>query len=735
MSITKATTTRTTIAEELRPRTAARSLMAGLLLFVLEFVLIASFAALVYKGVAPDELAQGIGLLVVGDAILVAVVALLSAYRGTIAIGQDIPAAVLGISAVSVASVTAAGAASGATFPTVVVMVALTTLMAGVVFIVLGAFKLGNLIRFLPYPVMGGFLAGTGYLLVQGGIGIMTDSGGLALFSPDALMRWLPALALALALFFTARRFDNPLWLPVVVVVASLLFFLVAWLLGASLATLSAGGWLVGGLPEAGLWRFPLSPDLLAQVNWPAIASQIPILVPMIFISAIGLLLNANGLELILKRDLNLNHELAITGVANLLSGLGGGIVGYHAISTSSLNHSLTTNRRLPGLVLSVLLVATIFLGAPLVGYIPKLVLGGLVMFVGLLLLADWVYDAWFKFPHIDFAIIMLILVTIAWQGFLVGVLVGFVAALIMFVINYSRTDVVRHALSGADYRSRVTRSPASREALTELCQQIYILRLQGFIFFGTANTLFETVRRQAQSGQTRYVMLDFANVNGLDSTGLLSFQKMRQLADDEGISLVFTGLSPALREQMARGGYIEEPGLIVFFDTLDHGVEWCEDELLAQRAGRVEHFDTLESQLQYILPVEATNRIIPYLLRQETSAGDKLISQGDAPDVMYFIESGQVTAQLESRDIPPMRLETMQGGRVVGELGFYLNTPRTAAVVVDEAGVVYSLSRESLARLTAEDPAAANALQQIIIRLLGERLVHLTRSFQAMHD
>lgn len=724
--------------DELKPAAVARSLVTGVLLLVVEFVLIASFAALIYADVAPGELAQAIGLLVVGDAILVTFGALLSSYKGSVVIGQDVPAAVFAVTATAAAAAIAAtggDANSSTTFITVAVMIALTTLIAGATFILLGTFKLGNLIRFLPYPVMGGFLAGTGYLLVVGGMGIMTSASGLALFSPEALIRWLPAMALGLLLFFVSRRSGNPLWLPLLVLVAAVAFYLVALALGNTPAMLIEQGWLVGGLSDTALWRFPLSPDLLAQTDWAAIVSQLPVLLPMIFISAIAMLLNANGLELVLKRDLDLNHELVVIGMGNMASALLGGIIGFQSVSVTSLNHSMSGGRRLPGLILAVLLLLTIFVAAPLIAFIPKLVLGGLVIFVGLLLLADWVYDAWFKFPPVDYAIILMILVAIAWRGFLFGVVLGFFATLLIFVFNYSRTAVVRHSLSGSEYRSRVMRNPESRDALAELSQQVLILRLQGYIFFGTANSLFESVRTRANESTIRYVVMDFARVQGLDSTGLLSFQKMRQLAIDKGITLVITHTSPVVQRQLTRGGFVEEPGVIRYFDNLDRGVEWYEDELLASHAEEISSLNTIDSQMQYILPSEVVGRILPFLTRLETIAGDYLMRQGDAPDLMYFVESGQVTAQLDMSDRPPTRLETMQGGRVVGELGFFLDTPRTADVVVDKPGVVYSLSQADLARMRVEDPEANDAFQQIMIRLIGERLVNLTRSFQATQD
>ena len=147
---------------------------------------------------------------------------------------------------------------------------------------------------------------------------------------------------------------------------------------------------------------------------------------------------------------------------------------------------------------LEALLLLTVFFGAPRFAFIPNLVLGGLGIFVGLLLLCDWVYDAWFKFPRADFLIILLILAVIAWKGFLFGVALGIGAAILMFVLSYSQTAVVRQSFSGATYQSRVTRGPELRRALEGLCEQAMILRLQGYIFFGTANSLFETVRQRS---------------------------------------------------------------------------------------------------------------------------------------------------------------------------------------------------------------------------------------------
>jgi SulP family sulfate permease len=98
----------------------------------------------------------------------------------------------------------------------------------------------------------------------------------------------------------------------------------------------------------------------------------------------------------------------------------------------------------------------------------------------------------------------------------------------------------------------------------------------------------------------------------------------------------------------------------------------------------------------------------------------------------MFFVESGQVTARIEGNDGGAVRLETIGGGRAVGELGFYLGRRRSAAVVADETSSVYRITRDDLQRLQQEHPDAASTFHLIIVRLLSERAVHQTDAVDA---
>lgn len=124
---------------------------------------------------------------------------------------------------------------------------------------------------------------------------------------------------------------------------------------------------------------------------------------------------------------------------------------------------------------------------------------------------------------------------------------------------------------------------------------------------------------------------------------------------------------------------------------------------------------------------------LMDYLVRRDYSEGDFLIRIGDPPIELLFVESGQVTVQLHSATDSPVRLETTGGGRVIGELGFFLHQPRTADVVADTDTVVYVLTQEALSQMKVECPDALHALSQLIISQTSQRVVTMTRALDAL--
>ncbi|HEX6302870.1 MAG TPA: SulP family inorganic anion transporter [Anaerolineales bacterium] len=712
-------------------------LFTGTVIGILSVIVTISFAALIFSGDLSEFRSFGIGFILMGDLVLCILVALLSSYSGSIAIDQDITAAILTTVIAALLLSMPVQASPQEKFFTVVATIVLTSLITGLFFIALGYFKLGGLVRYLPYPVMGGFLAGTGWLLATGAISVMTETTlDPAFLAAHNLIRWLPGFAFGLVLLWVLNRFSHYLILPGMFLAATALFYLVVLLTRSPLDQISAQGWLLGPFPSGSLWRVPLLPSDTNLVNWDAILANTGAAAPILIIAVIALLLNASGIELVVNRDIDLNKELLVAGIGNLAGAFVGGIVGFQAISLSALNHKLSQGSRLTGVATAAFCGLIALTGAQILSFIPKMVLGGILMYLGLSFLVEWIFQAWYRLPKVEFLVTVMIVAVIAWRGFLEGVALGILVTVVLFVVNYSRIDVVKHMLDGTNYSSRVTRGQRQRKHLDEHGDQILILQLQGFIFFGTANSLFERVRQRVREpgpNPLQYIVLDFRQVTGVDSTALRSFTKLARLAGDKNIHLVLTGFSPQIHEQFSKEDILEGSESVHVFPDLDRGLEWSENQLL-QAAGVAGDDMTLRKQLQEILPTAGhVDELMKYLVEKDIEGGYYLIKQGDPPDHVYLIESGQVTAQLELPDQAAIRLETMHGGRVVGELGFYLGSQRTASVVVDEPSKIFILSEDDLRKMEEIDPEAASTFHRLIIHLLAERVVHLIKTVNAL--
>ena len=722
-------------------RRALSLLSAGSIVGVLEIALAASYAALVFSGPLQRHLPSALGMVIVGAAIVVACVSLLGSTPGVIGAAQNIPAAVL---AAVAASVLVEIPDNGArTFATVGLALAASAGIAGIVFLVLGFFKLGNLVRFIPYPVIGGFIAGSGWLLLMGALGVLTGTSRSVtelpgLLSADLLPRWLPELAFVGIVIVAARRSTSYLLVPGALLAGTALFYVVLAVQGTPIAEARDTGLLLGPFPDQGLFG-AWTGSWLGDADISVLFGELPAVASLTLAALLQLLLNASGMELILERDADLNRELRAAGAANLMIGATGGIAGYQSLSLTTLAARVARPDRAVGVVAAAFCVVVLFFGKPVLALFPRAALGGLLMFVGLSLLIEWIYEARLKMPPAEYGIVVLITAVMAITSFLPGVLVGLVAATVLFVVNYSRQKVVKHALSGATYRSHVERPAAEMKSLRKEGGAIHVLELQGFLFFGTSHALFEQIRARAADTQLppmRFLILDFRRVDGLDSSAILSFSKTLRLARSTGFTLVLTGLKKRIHRQLERGGIGasgDEP--IRFCPDLDHGLQWCEDELLE---GQPLPADTDEmAAIWDRLGNEGPDReaLGGYLERIELPAGSRLITQGERSREIFFLAAGHLTALLEHEHGPDVRLRTMMPGTVVGEVGVYLGDVRSASVVAEEPCIVFRLSEEAMARMEAASPSLAAALHRSLARLLAERLVDLTASVDELRD
>jgi sulfate permease, SulP family len=712
------------------------SLIAGLVLGVIGVLTyITPMAALVFSGKLAPFLATGIGITLFSAAAVGFVVALQSSFVGAIALPVPEEMAILGAIAAAIAAQLPDSAPTTELLLTVVGAITLTSLLTGGFLFFLGQLNLGELIRFLPYPVVGGFLAGLGCLLSQGAFKVMTERDlGLAqlaaFFQADLLVRWLPGFLLAIGLLAVSRRYTHFLIMPMSFLAATGLFYLIWVLTGHPIADASTQGWLLGPFPQGQLWQ-PLSFAALGQANWAIVFSQLSSMISVMLITALSLLMVSSGIELTTRRDVNLNQELRATGMGCLVSGVFGGMVGSHGVTTV-LVHKMGVRSRWVGVFAALFYLVILLAGLSLISFFPKPVLGGLLLFLGLDLLVQWLYESWFKLPRLDYAIVVLIMAIIAAIGLVEGVTIGLITAIILFAVQYSQVDVAKHVLSGANLSSHVQRPLPQARLLRQQGDRSYILQLQGFIFFGTANTLLNRIRQRLQSAELsppQFIILDFRSVHGLDSSAILSFVKLNQLVETAQIYLVFANLPPEMQQRLSQGGVPvdDENSFCRLFATLDAAMEWCEEEILKDSHYRRRRSVPMALQLQLLLADfldgKQSARMMEYLEEISRSPGETLCSPGEPPTYLYFIESGEVSRWVSSGTAAAQRQQTLGAGTIVGEIEFFTRQPYSVTIISDQSSKLFRLSHDNLQKMYQHHPQLAEGFGQFMNALLAERL------------
>ena len=726
------------LQQEFHPSRLIPSLTAGLISGVLLVIYAISFAALIFSGNLSQYVSIGIGGALFTSVAVSITVALMSSLPGVVIVPQDGPAVILAIVANTIATQMSASTSGNEVLSTVIVAIALTSILTGVFCFILGTFKLGDLTRFIPYPVVGGFLAGTGWLLSGSAVSLMSDlpfsfTQLPLLFQSDILIRWLPGFCFAVLILLILRRFNHVLVLPGLVLGAIALFYLLLFVTDTSIDEARDYKLLLSAFPQGGLWQ-PLMPSTLLQVNWGLIGAQIGNLVAILLVTAIALLLNCTGIELSTRQDIDLNRELRAAGIGNMIAGLGGGIVGFHALGMSALSVAkIGAKSRMVGLIGATVCAIALFAGASLIALFPKPVLGGVALFLGLSFLVEWAYEGWFRLSKIDYFLVILILGIIAAFGFLAGVGVGFMVALVLFVVNYSQVRPAKHILSGATYPSQAARSVQQSRLLRAEGDQIYVLELQGFLFFGTANKLLNQIRQRLSHPDLpplKFVVFSFCSVTGLDSSAILSFTKLQQIAQQQ-LTLVFANLPLRIQQQLQQGGVLQAEACQVFPD-LDRGIEWCENQILEAIPQRRRRSLPLALQLDNLFTNgDHVSGFMDYLEELDMEVGQVLFQQGDRADALYLIELGEVTL-LSSVADQTRRIQSLGAGNLVGEIDFYLRVPHQTSAIVDQPSTLYRLSQDSAQEMRQDHPEVAATFQEFVIGTLSDRL---TVSYRQVSD
>jgi len=705
---------------------------AGAICSTLSIAYSLSYAALIFTGPLEHQLGYGVAVTFLSAAVGGAIVALRSSVPFAIA-GPDSSAVVIfaTMAATLVRQLIAQG--NGELLAPVVIAMALTTALTGALLCVLGFTRAGRAIRFVPYPVIGGFLGATGWLMITGAIQVIADQTpafsniGAFLKIPIA-EKCAAAVAVAVLLHFLLRRWKNPFILPGLLFAAIALTHVVLLAAGTSVGAAQASGWMFRAQPEASL-TLPWRSGILSSFPWASLPSLAGDIVAVMFVTVITLLLNTTGIEIATRIEAKIERDLRSLGLANLLTAALGGYVSCTSLSRSTLAHLAGATGRLSGLTVAAIYVALLVAGPGFLGYVPKYVLGGLLFFLGAGLVYQWLVQSSRRLLLIEYLSLIGIALLIVYWGFVAGVLIGVMIGCATFALSASRVNVIKFSFDGSEYHSSLDRSPRELSLLAEHGAEIQGMTLQSYLFFGSANRLYQHVKALLEREPScRFLIFDFRLVTGIDSSATHSFLQIKEAAAGNGARIILVNLAPELERSFRAVGFVSDDVMIA--PDLDRALESCEQTVI--EAHQPQHNDTgsFRTWLSEALgnPRYADD-LAKYCRRREVETGEVIARQGETADSMHFILEGRVGIIVDLNEGRTMRVRSLGRHTTIGEMGLITRRVRSATIQAEAASVLYELTADSYERMKREEPALSQALLGYVIAVMAERLSFANRA------
>lgn len=599
----------------------------------------------------------------------------------------------------------------------------LTCVLCGLTFFFVARANLSQLVRYIPFSVMAGFLAATGWLIASGALNIIAGLPlsvvGLQSFAANP---WRPELGvgviIALLLLGLSPRISGAVLIPAVIGAATVIVNVALRIEACTSAYCDPAIWLFGKmttLPWLPPWDLTLE---LTDSGF--LFEHLPGMLVVAFVGLVTILLSVASLELTHQREFDLNKLLHQHAAASGLSAALGGFVPILSIGRSLLNHR-AGGGRIGGLIAAAFCLATLFGAGAAISYIPKPALGGLVLFLGLGMLKQWLWDPWRSASRLELAQIVFILLLVANFGFMVGFAAGVLLSCAVFIVTYSSLPIASVSTNLSLFTSSVARSETDTDILRKHGERVLLYRLRGYVFFGSASKIDKVFR--AMPDEIEAVIIDFSSVSGIDSSAVGVFERM--LRRHQGRTTRFYLVYGDATERAVRAiDIINTSGRVIYCQTLDEAVENAENHLIAGNGGvRAE-----ASALQFLSDPAGRATFLGYCELRRIAGGDTLCREGDRSNEVFFLESGALIVLKATGDKRVLRLAKLHAGSMVGELAFYTDEARTASIAAEVDSTVYVLRREALVELRAAHPDLAALFDHMVIHKVSHALTRANK-------
>lgn len=637
-------------------------------------------------------------------------------------------------------------------------LIGIVGLMAGLMQLGFSAIGGGRLIKYIPYPVVAGYLSGVGVLIFVGQLPKLLGSAhGHSIWGTLAAPTTWSAASLivgvvSIAAMLGAPRLTHRVPAPIVALVAGVVVYLgLGFAYDATLLSIDGNPLVIGRLGArageaevgftatlVGRWGTALafSPRDLAPLMWPALTLAV--------LLSIDTLKTCVVLDAMTRTRHDSNRELRGQGLGNTVAALVGGMPGAGTMGATLINLNSGGKTRLSSVLMGVFALAALALLGPLVAWVPVASLAGILMVVAVRMFDTHALALLsHRSTRLDFAVIVAVVVTAVGLSLIAASVVGVAFAIFLFLRAQIATSVVRRRVAGNLHFSKKRRIPTEMKILEQKGHENAGFELQGSLFFGTTDQLFTELEDDLKT--KKRIILDLRRIVSVDFTAARMLEQIAAQLADHGGTLVFAGLPVARPSGQDLERYFKSVGLttgnknIRVFDTLDDAHAWCEDDLLRIETEGRRHFEqalALDALDMFAgISVEALEALRGVARERKLAKGDMVFRQGDRSDELYLIRRGLVRIQIDLGAGRTLHVATFGQGDFFGDMAFLDHDARSADAVARTEVELYTLSRHEFDTAVLRVPALGQVVFSRLAKGLALRLRMADRELRTLAE
>ena len=625
-------------------------------------------------------------------------------------------------------------------------------LAAGLLQLLFGLIGLGRLIKYMPYPVVSGYLSAVGLIIIGSQLPkLLGTPNGLSLWkalATPALWQWqgiVVGAVTALVMLF-APRATRLVPAAILALLAGALTYFGLSVFDSNLTRLAGNTLVVGSLDGGGGSRGFVD-GLLDRWNGMrllSLAQLSDLIMPALTLAvllSIDTLKTCVVLDALTRSRHNSNRELVGQGIGNMASSLIGGLPGAGTMGATLVNMSSGAQTKLSGLIEGILaLVAFLLLGS-LIAWVPVAALAAILTVIGVRMIdRSCLHFLKSRTTILDFAVIAAVVGVALLFSLIAASAVGIALAILLFIREQIGGSVVRRKSYGNQTFSKCVRLQAEMDLLEKHGDTAVIFELQGSLFFGTTDQLYTALESEMKS--RKYVILDMRRVQSVDVTATHMLEQVKSMLAEQQGFLIFSRLPSKLPSGQDMQQYFDTVGLVQsqsqvkVFGDLDEALEWVEDRIIAEATLSLEHeslLDLHEIDLFKGRKEETMVALEACMEKRLVKLGETIFSIGDAGDELYLIRRGVVRIMLPLNDRQNIHLSTFGRGNFFGEMAFLDGASRSADAIAHNDVELFVLPRKNFDKLATEHKVVALNLLEGIASELATRLRYANAQMRSL--